>query len=111
LHLFSSNAGPIVEALDENKCNGVCCAGCFHVLRYRGSNVLSRAWSSAFFHAEYQGQRATFTFDGKLFAGSMASRAALRLIKEWSLANRHALDANWERARAGKPLERIAPLE
>jgi hypothetical protein len=63
------------------------------------------------FHVEYQGQRATFTFDGKVLGGSMASHAALRLIKEWSLANRRALDANWERARAGKPLERIAPLE
>lgn len=63
------------------------------------------------FHAEYQGQQATFTFDGEVLAGDMVSRAALRLIKEWSLANRRALGANWERARAGTPLERIPPLE
>jgi len=63
------------------------------------------------FHAEYQGQQGTFTFNGTTLAGSLTSRAALRLIKEWSLANREALEANWERARAGASLERIAPLE
>jgi hypothetical protein len=63
------------------------------------------------FHAEYQGQQATFAFDGQVLAGDMSSRAALRLIREWSLANRRDLEANWERARAGQPLEGIAPLE
>ena len=28
------------------------------------------------FHAEYQGQQATFTFDGELLAGSITSRTA-----------------------------------
>ena len=63
------------------------------------------------FHAEHQGQQATFTFDGELLAGSISSRTALRLIKEWSLANRDELDANWAKARSGEQLERIAPLE
>lgn len=30
------------------------------------------------FHAEYQGQQASFTFDGDLLAGSLRSKAALR---------------------------------
>lgn len=34
------------------------------------------------FHAEYQGQQATFTFDGETLAGNIHSRTALRLIKE-----------------------------
>jgi len=63
------------------------------------------------FHAEYQGQQATFTFDGELFAGALRSRTAARLIKEWALAHRAELEANWDRMRAGEPLERIAPLE
>lgn len=63
------------------------------------------------FHAEYQGQQATFTFDGELLAGTLQSRTALRLIKEWALAHRSDLDANWERMKAGVPLERIAPLD
>jgi hypothetical protein len=65
----------------------------------------------AHFHAEHQGQQATFTFDGKLLAGSMQSRTALRLIEEWAAAHRQELETNWERAKAGQPLERIAPLD
>jgi hypothetical protein len=63
------------------------------------------------FHAEYQGQQATFTFDGELLAGSLQSRVALRLIREWAIAHRVELDANWARVWAGEPLERIAPLD
>jgi hypothetical protein len=63
------------------------------------------------FHAEYQGQQATFTVAGEVLAGSISSRTALRLIQEWSLAHRAELEANWDKARAGEPLERIAPLD
>jgi hypothetical protein len=63
------------------------------------------------FHVEYQGQQATFTFDGELLAGSIRSRTALRLIKEWSVVHRAELDANWSNAEAGEPLERIEPLD
>lgn len=63
------------------------------------------------FHAEYQGQQATFTFDGEQLAGSIRSRTALRLIKEWSATHRVELESNWSRARAGESLERITPLD
>jgi hypothetical protein len=63
------------------------------------------------FHAEYQGQNATFAFDGEILAGTLRSQTALRLIKEWSLAHQAELEANWGRGRAGEPLERIAPLD
>jgi hypothetical protein len=63
------------------------------------------------FHADHQGQQATFTFDGKLLAGGLHSPTAQRLIKEWCLAHRTELDANWDRMKAGVALERIAPLE
>ena len=65
----------------------------------------------AHFHAEYQGQQATFTTNGEILAGSIGSRTALRLIKDWSLAHQAELEANWNRAREGEPLERIAPLD
>ncbi len=39
------------------------------------------------FHAEYQGQQATFTFDGDPLAGTLQSRTAVRLIKEWARAS------------------------
>lgn len=63
------------------------------------------------FHAEYQGQQATFRFDGQVLAGSLQSRTALRLIREWSLAHRIELSANWDRIEKGEPIERIAPLD
>ena len=63
------------------------------------------------FHAEHQGQQATFTFDGEILAGALESRTARRLILEWATAHRAELETNWDRARAGEPLERIPPLD
>jgi Domain of unknown function (DUF4160) len=63
------------------------------------------------FHAEYQGQQATLTFDGKILAGALRSRTALRLIEEWTECHRDDLDRNWRRVQAGEPLERIEPLD
>ncbi len=63
------------------------------------------------FHAEYQGQQATFTFDGELLAGALRSRTAVRLIKDWAVAHRVELEANWDRMKAGEALERVAPLD
>lgn len=65
----------------------------------------------AHFHAEHQGQQATFTFDGKLLAGSIGSRTALRLIAEWAAVHGPELEANWERMKTGRSLERIEPLD
>lgn len=65
----------------------------------------------AHFHAEYQGQQATFTFEGAILAGNLHSGTAARLIREWALARTAELEANWNKARAGEPLERIAPLD
>ena len=65
----------------------------------------------AHFHAEFQGQQATFTLDGEVLAGALESRTARRLIKEWATAHRAELETNWDRAKAGEPLERVAPLD
>jgi hypothetical protein len=65
----------------------------------------------AHFHAEYQGQQATFTLEGEILAGTLSSRTARRLIKEWAVAYRGELQANWDRLQEGEALERIAPLE
>lgn len=63
------------------------------------------------FHAEHQGQQATFTFDGEVLAGGLRSRTARRLVKEWAAAHRDELDFNWNRIKRGETLERIAPLD
>jgi hypothetical protein len=63
------------------------------------------------FHAEHQGQQATFDFDGRLVAGRIRSKTALRLIEEWATIHKRELEVNWERIEAGSPLERIEPLD
>lgn len=62
------------------------------------------------FHAEYQGQRAKFDLSGRLLAGSIESRTALRLIKRWAGQHEKEIRANWRRMKVGKTLETIEPL-
>ena len=62
------------------------------------------------FHAEYQGQRGIFDFDGNLQQGNFRSRTAQRLIKEWSSLHRAELEENWDNMREGKSFTRIPPL-
>ena len=63
------------------------------------------------FHAEHQGQLGKFELDGKMVAGNIQSRTALRLIREWARLHRRELEANWENMKADRPLERIEPLQ
>lgn len=65
----------------------------------------------AHFHVEHQGQQATVDFTGRLIAGQLRSKTALRLIRQWAALHRPELEDNWARVKAGKPLERIPPLE
>ena len=43
--------------------------------------------------------------------GNIRSGTALRLIREWAVAHQQELQANWEQMKAGRLLNRIAPLE
>ena len=70
-----------------------------------------REHGPAHFHAEHQGQQATFAFDGTLLAGNIQSKTALRLIREWATSHRPELEMNWKNIGLGRPLDRIAPLE
>ena len=63
------------------------------------------------FHAEHQSQQGKFDFDGKMIVGNITSANALKLIRQWAQLHRAALDANWDNIVAGKPLDRIPPLE
>ena len=65
----------------------------------------------AHFHAEHQAQNAKFNFSGKILAGHIQSKTALRLIREWAILHRAELEANWANMKAGKPLDKIPPLE
>jgi len=46
-----------------------------------------------------------------MIVGNITSKTALKLIREWARLHRAELQANWEKMKARKPLERIAPLE
>ena len=62
------------------------------------------------FHAEYQGEKATFAFNGERLAGNISSPRACRLIREWALLHRFELMVNWKNIEQGRPLNRIEPL-
>jgi hypothetical protein len=42
------------------------------------------------FHVEFQGEKATFTFDGRLRSENISSGTARRLVRDW--ARRHRLE-------------------
>lgn len=62
-------------------------------------------------HVEYQGNKALFDFEGNLLRGGLRSRTALRLVCEWINLRESELREDWERARAGRELRKIAPLD
>ena len=47
------------------------------------------------FHAKYQGNEASFTFDGELLAGDMPPRQC-KYIAAWALMHEEDLNADWE---------------
>ncbi|OGP76864.1 MAG: transcriptional regulator [Deltaproteobacteria bacterium RBG_16_49_23] len=63
------------------------------------------------FHAEYQGNKAVFDFTGNIMKGSLHSKTATRLVREWIDLRLNKLEEDWELARAGKEIKKIAPLE
>lgn len=62
------------------------------------------------FHAKYSGYEALFNFDGEIIEGDIPKRAS-KFVQEWISIHRPELEENWEKARAGEPLNYIAPLE
>lgn len=63
------------------------------------------------FHAIYGGSEAMVDIaSGRIVEGRLPPTAA-RLVAEWATLHREDLFADWERARAGLPLEKIAGLD
>ena len=63
------------------------------------------------FHTEYQGSKALFDFNGNVMRGSLNSKTATRLVRDWIDQRLMDLEEDWELARTGKGLRKIAPLE
>ena len=63
------------------------------------------------FFASYSGHEANVAIEtGELIEGDLPANAA-RLVREWALAHRDELEDNWQRARNGQPLIKIAGLD
>ena len=43
--------------------------------------------------------------------GTLTSKAAMRLVREWIDLRLDELEEDWELAKAGKEVKKIAPLE
>lgn len=62
------------------------------------------------FHAKYAEYEARYDFKGNVLEGHLPKRAS-KIVSEWIGLHRTELESNWERARAGVPLQQIKPLE
>jgi hypothetical protein len=62
-------------------------------------------------HAEHQGDKALFDFQGNVLRGGLRSRTARRLLREWIDLHAAELAVDWELARAGRDLNKIDPLD
>jgi hypothetical protein len=62
-------------------------------------------------HVEYQGNKATVDFNGNILRGGIGSRTALRLVRQWIDLHTVELEEDWTLAKAGRSVNKIAPLE
>lgn len=65
----------------------------------------------AHFHATYAEHEAVVAIGSMAMLQGYLPPRPRSFVLEWSWRHRDALLANWVRARAGLPLERIRPLE
>lgn len=63
------------------------------------------------FHAEYGEYEAAYTVDTIEVMRGRLPRRAHSMVVEWTTLHRLELKANWDRARNGRPLARVAPLD
>ena len=56
-------------------------------------------------------QKNSFDFNGNVMKGSLNSKTATRLVRDWIDIRLNELEEDWELARAGKEVKKIAPLE
>jgi Domain of unknown function (DUF4160) len=64
----------------------------------------------AHFHAVYGEHEISVEIESGTIHGEFPARA-LRLVLEWANLHRQELIENWQLAKQGQPLKRIAPLE
>jgi hypothetical protein len=62
-------------------------------------------------HAEYQGDKAIFDFQGNMIKGNLNSRTAIKLVREWVDLHLNELEKAWEDARNFREIKKISPLD
>ena len=62
------------------------------------------------FHAEYQGNKAVFDFNGNMTRGDLHSRTARKLVREWVDLHFKELNEDWELAKNDEEIKKIDPL-
>ncbi len=63
------------------------------------------------FHAEYQGNKAVFDLNGNMIKGSLKSRTARKLVREWVDQHENEIKNDWELAKNDEQLQKIDPLD
>ena len=63
------------------------------------------------FHADYQGAQAIFDLKGNIIKGSLKSRTATKLVREWVDLHCDEIEQDWDLAKADKELFKIEPLD
>jgi len=62
-------------------------------------------------HVEHQGNNAVFDLSGNITRGSLKSRTATKLVREWIDLHVAELLEDWDCAQAGKEIKKINPLD
>jgi len=63
------------------------------------------------FHVEYSGRKAVFDFNGNVLKGTLASRTATKLVREWVDLHIPELEEDWKLATNNKEVNKIEPLQ
>lgn len=62
------------------------------------------------FHAEFQGNKAVFDFQGNILHGDLGSKTAVKLVREWVDLRVGELETDWMLAITGQEMNKIEPL-
>ncbi len=63
------------------------------------------------FHVEYSGHKAVFDFDGNVIKGTLTSKTATKLVREWVDLHVLELEEDWKLATENKAMNKIEPLQ
>ena len=64
-----------------------------------------------YFHAYYQGNQAVFDLCGNITKGSLQSKTATKLVREWVDLHLDEIEKDWNLAKEDKELLKIEPLD